>query len=84
MQEEAERAKQAVKTSKIAFDESKLTPPQRKALAIAKAQGVRMARKFEDLNIDLGLTKEEADQFGRTIQEMREESRKQESKKIFG
>ena len=56
-----------VKSSKPPFDEDKLTPPQREALAIAKAQGVPFSRRLEDLIPDLGLTAEEADAFCKTL-----------------
>ncbi len=73
--QETERGHQAVKSAKTAIDESKLTPPQRRVLALAKAQGVSMTRKFEDLTPNLGLTPEEADHFGETLQKIRDESR---------
>ena len=42
-----------MKPSKTPFDESKLTPAQRKALEIAKVQGAKFGRKLKDLQLDV-------------------------------
>ena len=78
MDTEMERDK--VKSSKPPFDASKLTPPQREALAIARAQGVPFNRHLEDLIPDLGLTAEEADAFGKTLQLVRDDGNRQKRK----
>ena len=75
--EDLDKERSAMKPSKVPFDESKLTPPQRLALELAKNQGVPFSRRLEDLIPDLGLTQDEADAFGRTLQQIREESRRQ-------
>ena len=78
-----ERDKKPMATKTQPFDESKLTPPQREALAIAKAQGVPFSRRLEDLIPELGLTAEEADTFGKTLQLVREDGRRQKRKDPF-
>jgi len=80
---DTEMEHEIVKSSKAPFDESKLTPPQREALAIAKAQGVPFSRRLEDLIPDLGLTAEEAETFGKTLQLVRGDGRRQKRKDPF-
>ena len=65
-----------MKPTKAPFDESKLTPAQREALTLAKSQGVPFSRRLEDLVPDLGLTDEESDIFGKTLQQVREDGRR--------
>lgn len=77
---DTERERESVKPTKAPFDESKLTDRQREALALAKAQGVPFSRRLEDLVPDLGLTVEEADIFGKTLQQVREDGRMQKDK----
>ena len=73
----------SVKTVKAVLDESKLSEPQRKALAMAKAKGVPLIRDLDDLVPDLGLTSEEADHFGKTLDQIRKESRQNSAKRQF-
>ena len=79
--EDTEKERQPMKPAKVPFDESKLTPPQRKALEIAKAQGVPFSRRIEDF--DLGLTPEEGEAFHNFIMEERQRARSMPSKNYF-
>lgn len=51
--EDLERERKSVTPPKPRFDESKLTPTQRRALEIAKAQGVKPIKSLEDLRLDV-------------------------------
>lgn len=79
---ETEKERSNVKPTKAPFDESKLTPPQREALAIAKAQGVHPIRSLEDLfaTADLGLSPEEGREFHDFLMEQRRLARAKPSK----
>lgn len=50
---EIEKERPKVKSTKGTFDESRLTPPQREALAIARAQKVEPIRSLADLKLDV-------------------------------
>jgi Flp pilus assembly protein CpaB len=50
---ETTKERSNVKPSKATLDESKLTPPQREALAIAKAQGKDLSLTLQDLKGDM-------------------------------
>lgn len=63
-------------SAKTPFDESKLTPPQREALAIAKAQGVKFGRKLEDLAFK-GVEPGVLEHFAETVKKIRDDARKQ-------
>ena len=71
---DTEKERDKVKPSKAPFDESKLTPPQREALAIARAQGVEPIRSLKELRLDI--EPELVDDLIETIMENRREARK--------
>jgi hypothetical protein len=50
---ETEKEGAKVKPAKAPFDESKLTPPQREALAAARAQGVEPIRVIKSMKLDV-------------------------------
>ncbi len=66
---------------KTNFDESMLTEEQRKAVAIARAQGVPFSRTFEDLCSDLD--SEDADELADAIEENRRRDRQIPTKSFF-
>jgi hypothetical protein len=80
--EDTDKQRSSVKTAKIAFDESKLTPPQREALTIAKAQGIKFGRKLEDLALK-GVESDVLDKFAETLREIREDARGESVKNPF-
>jgi hypothetical protein len=51
--QEPERERQPMKPAKMPFDPNKLTPPQRKAYEIAKAQGVKPIHSLKELALDI-------------------------------
>jgi hypothetical protein len=67
--------------TKTIFDESKLTDEQRKAIAIARAQGAPFSRTFEDLCS--GLDAEDADELADAIEENRRRDRQIPTKSFF-
>ena len=73
--EDTEKERQPMKPAKVPFDESKLTPPQRQALEIAKAQGAPFSRRLEDLVQDV--EPEAANKLIETIMELRRDGRGQ-------
>ena len=75
MQETEKERQQPMKPAKVTIDERKLTAPQLRALELARIKGTNLAPKWEDLTPKLGLTPEEADQFGRTLEKIRQDSR---------
>jgi hypothetical protein len=79
--QDTERQRQPMKPSKNSFDESNLSPAQRKALEIAKAQGAKFGRKLEDLR--LNLEPAAAEELAQAIVEARREDAMQSRKKSF-
>lgn len=51
--EELEKERHPVRPTKKIFDESKLTPQQRKAYEIAKAQGAKFSRTLKGLALNI-------------------------------
>lgn len=77
--EDTARERSPVKPAKAPFDESKLTPPQRKALEIARAQGVKPIRSIKELKLDV--EPELVDELIETIMENRRDARQRPPKK---
>ena len=77
---EIEEDRKSVKPAKTAFDESKLTPPQRRALEIAKAQGVNPIHSITDLRLEREA--ELVDELIETIAENRRGARHRPAKKL--
>ena len=75
--QEGEKERSPVKSSRQ-FDESKLTPPQRRALEFAKAQGAPFNRRLEDLIQDIEA--EAVDEINEIIMSLRLEGRKSNSR----
>jgi hypothetical protein len=67
--------------TKTNFDESTLTEEQRKAVAIARAQGVPFSRMFEDLCSSLDA--EDADELADAMEENHRRDRQIPSKSFF-
>lgn len=67
--------------TKTNFDESTLTDEQRKAVGIARTQGVPFSRTFEDLCSDLD--SEDADELADAIEENRRRDRQIPTKSFF-
>jgi hypothetical protein len=70
-----------MKSKKLPFDEGKLTPAQREALAIAKAQGAKPVHSLRELK--LGIEPEELEEFARTLDEISQDVRRQPVKDRF-
>jgi hypothetical protein len=66
---------------KSKFDESKLTPRQRKGYDIAKAQGARTIASIEELRLDIDA--EELEEFIQEIGAERQRARQQTPKNYF-
>jgi hypothetical protein len=79
--QETERDRQPVKPSRTPFDESKLTPAQRKALEIAKVQGAKFGRKLKDLQLDV--EPEAREELAQAIMDARREDGMQPHKNPF-
>ena len=79
--QDTERERTSVKTAKPVFDESKLTQPQRKALDIARAQGVKPIHSLKDLKLDL--PHEELEAYADTLDQIRQEARQHPRKNHF-
>lgn len=59
-------------------DESMLTPSQREALAIAKTQGKKPIESLRQLKLDI--EPEELEEFAKTLDEIRRDSRGEKAK----
>jgi len=70
-----------MKPPKSLFDETKFTPEQREALAIAKAQGVKPVYSLRSLKLDI--EPEELEEFAKTLEEIRRDARRQTVKDRF-
>jgi hypothetical protein len=70
-----------VSATKAKFDESKLLPEQKKALALAKAQGVKPIRSIKELQLDIEPA--ELESFADSLEEQRQQARLQPIKNKF-
>ena len=69
----------AIKKSK--FDESKLTPRQRKGYEIAKAQGAKTIASIDELRLDIDA--DELEEFVHELDAERQRARQQTAKSYF-
>lgn len=71
--QDLERDRSRMTSSKPKFDEAKLLPEQRKALEIARAQGVQPIQSIDELRLDVD--QGELEQFADALDEQRKKAR---------
>ena len=79
--QEPEKERQPMKSAKKSFDPNKLSPAQRKAYEIAKAQGVKPIHSLKELALDI--EPEMLDGLSEYILESRAAERQRRSKDPF-
>ena len=79
--QDLEKGGEPMPSKKSKFDESKLTPRQRKGYEIAKAQGAKTIASIDELRLDIDAN--ELEEFVHELDAERQRSRQQTGKSYF-